>query len=395
MKIGLVSSHSFFRPGGVKSHILALQREFKKKGHYVKVIVPRREKLENYGKDIILLGSAFAVPFDGTTADFSYFLNSKAIEKFLKKEKFDILHFHNFNLYSWQILDLSRSTNILTFHACTTLKKIYASPWIKFFFPVINFLKKGESKTLREVIKENSSKMHGLIGVAPFNVELIKSLGYKGPSAVIPNGIDLSKFNPSAPKIQRFLDGKINILFVGRIEERKGLIYLLRAYNILKKKWPNVRLIVVGRGELKQECEEYVAKNKLQDVIFEGEIQGSQIPSYYTTADIYCAPSIFGESFGIVLLESMASGTPVVAFGNEGYKRVLTGMGARFLAKPRDYKMLAKKLEILIKGERVRKNMKVWGIKEAKKYSWGKIADRVLKFYELCTKERKEKTKLS
>ena len=118
MKIALISLHSFLKPGGVKSHILGLNKEFKKRGLKTKIIVPRRSFKENYGKEVILLGVSFPLPFGGGISDFSVHFNPVTIEEILEKEKFDVLHFHNFGFpSSFQILEKSKSLNILTFHS--------------------------------------------------------------------------------------------------------------------------------------------------------------------------------------------------------------------------------------------------------------------------------------
>ncbi|MDP1538707.1 MAG: glycosyltransferase family 4 protein [bacterium] len=389
MKIGLISFHSFLQPGGVKRHILGLHQEFKKRrqpplhppakggllGIQSKIIAPRRSQSENYGKEVILLGTSFPLGASGTQGDFCINFNPFAIKKVLEKEKFDVLHFHNCGFPSTlQILEWSKALNVLTFHA--NLEK---SSFLKSFPGFVYIF----SKLVQW-------KIDGIIGVAPLNLKTFKY--YKGPKTVIPNGIDLNEFNPKVPKIKKYLDGKINILFLGRIEERKGLIYLLRALKILNKKFPNLRLIVVGEGPLKPECQEWAKKNKLQNVVFEKPISQKEVPSYYKTADIYCSPAIYGESFGIVLIEAMAVGTSVVAFANKGYKGVLEkGKGVKFLAKPRDYKTLAQKLEILIKSGKLRKEMGEWGLREAQKYSWPRIADQVLAFYDFCRKNKENK----
>jgi len=380
MKIALISFHSFFQPGGVKRHVLGLAKELKKRKITVKIIAPRRSFKENYGKDVILLGTSFPLPFSGGVSDLGINFNPLAIEDVLKEEKFNVLHFHNFGFPSTlQILaslSASNTLNILTCHF-----NIKGSKFLK-RFPVLLYLLK----------KICQWKIDGVIGVAPLNLEPFRK--YKGPKIVIPNGIDLEVFNPKVPQIKKFNKDRVNILFLGRIEKRKGLIYLLKAYKILEKKlgggWvsSNLRLIIVGEGPLKNDLENWVKLNKLKNVIFEGKVPEDKVASYYKSCDIYCSPAIFGESFGLVLVEAMACGKPVVAFTNEGYKGVLTGKGARFLAKPRDYKILAEKLEILIKNKRLREEMGKWGIKEAKKYSWPKIAGRVLDFYELCRKNK-------
>ena len=375
MKIGLISFHSFLQPGGVKRHILGLHQEFKKRGIQSKIIAPRRSQSENYGKEVILLGTSFPWSATGTQGDFCINFNPFAIKKVLEKEEFDVLHFHNCGFPSTlQILEWSKALNILTFHA--NLEKSSFVKSFPGFFYLFNKLVQW--------------KIDGVIGVAPLNLKTFKY--YKGPKTVIPNGIDLKEFNPGVAKIKKYSDGKLNILFLGRIEERKGLIYLLKALKILNKKYENLRLIVVGEGPLKEDYQKWIERNKLENVVFEKAISQKEVPSYYKTADIYCTPAIYGESFGIVLIEAMAMGTPVVAFANKGYKGVLEkGKGGRFLAKPRDYKTLAKKLEVLIRNPELRRETGEWGKKESQKYSWPKIVDQVLSFYDFCQTNKANK----
>lgn len=372
MRIGLISFHSFYQPGGVKRHVLGLHKEFKRRGIYSKIIAPRRKWSEDYGKDVILLGTSFPLSFSGSQADFDINFNPLAIERVLKKEKFDVLHFHNFGFPSaYQILEKSEALNILTFHANISGSKFFKR------FPSLLYVFNRLAQW----------KIDGVIGVAPLNIKVFKK--YTGPKAVITNGIDLDEFNLKVPKLEKFTNDKINILFVGRIEERKGLIYLLKAYKILSKKFSHLRLYVVGEGELKEKCQDYIRKNNLKEIYFEGQIIGKKLVSYYRSCDIFVSPAIFGESFGLVLLEAMACGAPVVAFANEGYKAFLKDKrGGKFLAQNRSYQDLAKKIEILIKNKKLRKEMSKWGIEEAQNYSWSKIADRVLDFYQLCLKER-------
>jgi len=373
MRVALITSHSFLRPGGVKKHILGLKEEFKKRGIYSKIIAPRREKSENYGEDIILLGTAFPLIIGGTQGDLVINFNPLAVDKILKKEKFDVLHFHNFTFAStWQILEKSKALNILTVHANPEGSK---------------FLRDSGFLSLwRKII---GWKIDGLIGVAPLCLKGFES--FQGPKAVIPNGIDLDEFNPRAKKIKRFIDGKINLLFIGRLEERKGLIYLLRAYQILEKEFKNLRLIVIGEGPLKRECESFVREQGLKEIYFEGEKTDRELASYYNSSDIFVSPAIFGESFGIVFLEAMACGKPVVGFANEGYKEFLKDKKGGILAKNRDAEDLAKKIAILIKDQKLRKKMGEAGLKEVRKYSWQKVAQRVLDFYQLCLEKKKQK----
>jgi phosphatidylinositol alpha-mannosyltransferase len=354
---------------------MGLAAEFKKRGIEIKIIVPKREKNEKYGKDVILLGSSLPVNFAGTQGDLFLNLDFAKMSRVLEKEKFDVLHFHNFGFPSaFEVLEKSDAVNVLTFHA--NLEK-------NDFLENVPGLMYAFNKLIQR-------KMMGVIGVAPFNLDAFKY--YDGLKAVIPNGIDLDEFKPMKSRYTQFNDGKVNIFFLGRIEERKGLMYLLKAYKILDRKYKDkIRLIVGGEGPLKKECEEFVSENNLSNVVFVGPVIEKDAPDYYRACDIYCSPAIYGESFGIVLIEAMATGKPVVAYANKGYKRVSeVGKGKRFSVKPKDIKNLALRLEELIKSKKLREEMGEWGLKESKNYAWSKIADQVLAFYKECEK-RKEK----
>lgn len=382
MKVALISFHSFVQPGGVKRHVLGLYKEYKKRGIETKIIVPRRKWKENYGKDVILLGTSLPINFVGSQSDFDINFNPISIEKTLRKEKFDVLHFHNFGFPSaLQILASSAtadSLKVLTLHSDTE-----GSDFFKTFPGFIYFFK-----------KICQWKINGVIGVAPMHLMVFR--GFRGPRTLIPNGIDLDEFNTEALPLKKFpKDGKINILFVGRIEERKGLIYLLKAYNILQKRYSNLRLIVVGDGPLKNDCENYVKENKLMEVYFEGRV-GKELPSYYKSADIFVSPAIFGESFGLVLLEAMACGVPVVAFANSGYRDLLgRSKVGKFLVRPKNYQRLASTIGLLVENPSLRKNAGEWGIEFAKKYSWEEIAGRVLDFYQSCKRNEERKPRNS
>lgn len=377
MKIFFVSAHSFFYPGGVQVHTLNLKKELENLGHQVKIIAPReifskKKKI----KDITLFGNSIAAVGNASKINLSLEFNPFSIKNFLKKEKPDILHFQNFGVFlPLQFLKVSEKVkkdfphlNILTLHSfwegSKTLKKI------GFFANFFN--------------KKILPKFDAVIGVSKVIFEQIQ---YDGLSAIIPNGVDIDVFHPQGDIISKFNDDKINILFLGRIEERKGLIYLLKAFCFLKKKYKKIRLIIVGDGYQKKKMEDFVFKEKINDVFFEGEVFDEKVISdYYRTADICCFPSIFGESFGMVLIEAMACGKPIVAFANKGYLQVIKGKGERFLAKPRDTKGLVEKLEILIKNEKMREEMGKWGRKEAENYSWKMVAQKTLNFYDKLIK---------
>lgn len=377
MKVALISIHPFTEEGGVKTHILNLYEEFKRKGAETKILVPRAKIFEKYKlEDIVLLGTSLKIEFGAGISDLIFNFTPFSIERVLFREKFEILHFHNFSFPgSPQILlsPLSFSTkNILTFHSNVERSKFLTK--YPFFIDLLNYF--------------CNLRIHGLILVSKVLLKFFEK--YKGPIKIIPNGISLEKFNPKIPPLKKFSDSMFNILFVGRIEERKGLLYLLRAFKILKRKYKNLRLIVVGDGPDKKISEDFVKRERLKDVFFEGEISVEKVPFYYASCDIFCAPSIFGESFGIILLEAMACQKPVVCFDIDAFLEVTKGGKGVLLAKNKNFFDLAKKIEVLILNKNLRKKLAIEGRNLAKEYSWEKIAKEVLSFYQEVKKYQKK-----
>src|SRR5262249_19813826 len=174
------------------------------------------------------------------------------------------------------------------------------------------------------------------------------------PMRVIPNGIDLDVYRPGLAPIRHLRDENVNILFVGRLEKRKGLGDLLRAYRGMSRGLPNPRLIIVGDGPLHGRVESYVARHRLHNVILAGYVPESVKPRYYNSADIFCAPATGAESFGIVLLEALASGLPVVATEVPGYMSVLEPGRDSITVPPKNWRELAASLVILARDPELR-----------------------------------------
>jgi phosphatidylinositol alpha-mannosyltransferase len=232
---------------------------------------------------------------------------------------------------------------------------------------------------MRPFVMRWFKKLDGKIAVSEPALKFI-SKHFPGDYQIIPNGIDLEHFSAAVPLIERFCDGKLNILFVGRPEKRKGLRHLLGAYKEVKRELPNTRLIVVGPGT-RQEYEGLVQKAKLEDVVFIGYVSYEDLPRYYKTADIFCAPATGEESFGIVLLEAMAAATPIVASAIEGYASVMSHGGEGLLVPPQDERALATAIIRLLDDKSQRHEMGARGRLKVEEYSWPKVAQRVLNLY--------------
>jgi len=203
---------------------------------------------------------------------------------------------------------------------------------------------------------------------------------FPGDYRIIPNGIDVEHFSAEVSPIEGLCDGKLNILFVGRLEKRKGLRYLLGAYKEVTREIPNSRLIVVGPGA-RQEYENLISRASLEDVVFTGYVSNEELPRYYKTADLFCAPATGGESFGIVLLEAMAAAKPIVASHIDGYASVMSHGVEGLLVPPKDEQALASAIIHLLGDISIRQEMGSRGRQKVEHYKWQNIARRVVEYY--------------
>ena len=173
------------------------------------------------------------------------------------------------------------------------------------------------------------------------------------------------------------------------MEKRKGLNYLLEAYRTVKKEVPNCRLIVVGPGtRLRRKYEKKVARENIKDVTFVGQVSHDDLPRYYQTADIFCAPATSCESFGIILLEAMALGKPVIASNIEGYASVLTHGEEGLLSPPKNADGLTKSLMTLLTDAGLRRQMGQKGQVTAANFGWQHVSRRIFDYYQKVLSER-------
>ena len=367
MKIALVSPYDFAYPGGVVNHISALEHHFTKMGHQVKVIAPASKTIPSFGDRFIPIGKPRPIPASGSICRVTISLRlASRIKEVLAQEKFDIIHLHEpfMPMLCSAVLRFSDTANIGTFHAC------HGSPGYNFGWPIS-----------RLMLKRRRRKLDGKIAVSKPAMDFASKY-VPGYYNIIPNGIDLEHFSPDVSPIERYCDGKINILFVGRLEKRKGLPHLLKAYQRVKQEVSNCRLIAVGPGtRLRKKYEKQVRRSGLEDVVFAGYVSYDELPRYYKTAQVFCSPATGRESFGIVLLEAMAVGKPVVASNIEGYASVITHGVDGLLVSPKDEEGLAQALISLMTNESYQQRMGASGILKAKEYSWEHISQRVLSYY--------------
>jgi phosphatidylinositol alpha-mannosyltransferase len=367
MKIGLVCPYNIDRNGGVLEVILALKDGLEMRGHKVKIITPypRNHELEPQ-PDVIFAGTSTdfrTLSFTHTTSQVSSTADGEKIDAMLAEEKFDILHFHEpwMPLLSRQLLQRSSSVNIGTFHA-----KVPEA-----------MMSRTIIKAVTPYLKSVMKYLHELTAVSAAAAEYAAGLTDQ-PITIIPNGIDLVKYKGAHPSKVK---PPVNILFIGRLERRKGVQYLLRAYSQLAQTNPDLKLIIAGDGPERERLELMVEDLELPNVSFLGFVSEELKLQLLAEATVFCSPAVFGESFGIVLLEAMATGSVCVAGNNSGYVEVLQDMGAISIVNPHDTEEFARRLDVLLHQPELRAVWQKWAKDYVKDFNYPGIVARYEEFY--------------
>jgi phosphatidylinositol alpha-mannosyltransferase len=313
------------------------------------------------------MGSSTEVntPFH-TKADINIARDIEAIDRLFAEEKFDILHVHEpgIPLLAAQLLSRSTAKNVATMHASLPEGMISKSfeklmkPFAKYIEPKLHLV-----SAVSEVAKNIS------LGYAP-NLDI----------TVIPNGIRLSDYahlGPSARKNKRQ-----TVLYIGRLERRKGVTYLLDAFAGLQAEHPNTELIIAGDGRHHARLEQKAEKLNLKHVRFLGFVSETKKKQLLADADIYCSPAIYGESFGIVLLEAMAAGCVTIAGNNPGYASVMTDRGRISLVNPQDSSSFTERLELLLYDQAMRDLWLNWAKEHVQQYDFNQVVTQYEALYQ-------------
>jgi phosphatidyl-myo-inositol alpha-mannosyltransferase len=386
MKIALISPYDFPYPGGVTEHIIALAKGARQRGHEVHILAAcSGYQGETYPYTKAVTHRVMSIPIAGAVARVGLSpLGYARVKRILQYEAFDVIHLHEplTPSITWWVLlhapKLPKTVTIGTFHAYHERPNwLYAQS--------------------RPIFGKLFSRLDSLITVSGAAYNFAYRM-FPGDYRIIPNGIDLDRFGQekhsptcSCPSDQQH---PLTILFVGRLDKRKGFLNLLEAFVKLKPDYPHLRLRMVGpfarkEGELYQKIAQ---AQHVTDIEFVGYVSPDRLPDFYHQADIFCAPSIGFESFGIVLLEAMAAGLPIVASNIAGYRSLLTDGQEGLLTPPGQPDILAGALRQLIDSPQRRQEMGQWGRLKAAEYSWDHIVDKILDVY-WDTIERKKKAR--
>ena len=365
-KIALVSAYDFASRGGVQTHVRELAGQLRAWGHDVRIVAPCSDagKVEDEG--FIPMGKPFPLPSRGSVGriSVSVWLRGK-IKEMLDEEQFDIIHMHEpFSSYVCVgMLSQSNAVNIATFHA----------------YPGSRVYDVGGARIAQPYFK----KLHGCIAVSQPAKESISNY-FESDYEIIPNGVRIDQYRDGVEPFSHLQDGMINVLFLGRADKRKGLKYLLLAYSELKWDWPNLRLVVLGPDNPNAECQRIIAERNLEDVVFVGAVSDEDKFRYLKTADVYCSPATGGESFGIVLVEAMAAGLPIVTSEIPGYMTVVRNGIEAMTFPPKDVEALAGALAKVLEDADLKRQLAENALRRADEFRWERVARRVLDYYILC-----------
>ena len=377
LKIGLVFDDSLDTNDGVQQYVRAIGRYMMRQGHEVRFLVG---ETHSAGPDIQphvrSLSRNVSVRGNQNKMFLPVFARSKHIQAVLDQEQFDVLHvmtpFHP--VMAQRVVN--RSPNI----AKVSQFHMVGSTW---------FINLG-AKLLALIQRRALRSFDVYLGVSQAAKEYAKA--YFGLSLTVsPNPVDIAPFRRG--KDQSFLRGKTaTIVFLGRLVERKGAWHLLAAIRLLHQQGAleGVRVNICGDGEQRQELEDFVITHNLGNVVFfHGYLQESEKADYLASADIAVYPSVGGEAFGIVLVEAMATGRPVVIGGdNAGYRTVL-GEYSELLFQPNDHQGLANKIMHFLHDQKARTQALAWQNEAVKQYDLAVVGKSVEKHYYQAIKHRR------
>ena len=363
MKVGLVCPYTWDVPGGVQAHVRDLADSLIERGHEVSVLTPVDEpdeaELPSY---VVAAGRAVPVPYNGSVARLAFGpLTLKRTRRWLREGGFDVLHIHEPTVPSLSMLACFAASGpmVATFHTATTRSRAL--------------------QVFGSVLQPGLEKITGRIAVSSAARRVVvEHLG--GDAVLIPNGVSVQRFAGAQP-----LPGQPDVptvAFLGRIDEaRKGLAVLLEALSELVELVPDVRLLVAGPGDV-DEVREAIPVSLRQHVELLGLVSDEDKARVYASGDVYCAPNTHGESFGIVLIESMATGTPVVASDLEAFRRVLEDGASGVLVPVGDPASLAAALADLLRDPDRRALLAEAGRRTVQQYDWSTVTARIVEVYE-------------
>ncbi|MFF7214163.1 glycosyltransferase family 4 protein [Streptomyces sp. NPDC008238] len=372
MRIGIVSPYSWDVPGGVQFHIRDLAEHLIALGHEVSVLAPADDDtpLPPY---VVSSGRAVPVPYNGSVARLNFgFLSAARVRRWLHEGAFDVIHVHEPSSPSLGLLTCwaAQGPIVATFHTSNPRSRAMIAAY--------------------PILQAALEKISARIAVSEYaRRTLVEHLG--GDAVVIPNGVDVGFFADAEPKTEwqgggdPGAEGERTIGFIGRIDEpRKGLPVLMRALPKILAERPRTRLLVAGRGDEAEAVEDLPVQMR-DRVEFLGMVSDEDKARLLRSVDLYVAPNTGGESFGIILVEAMSAGAPVLASDLDAFRQVLDGGAAGELFPNEDPDALAASAVRLLGDAERRAQLRELGSRHVRRFDWSVVAADILAVYETVT----------
>ncbi len=376
MRVCLVSSA--YRPylSGVGEHVHHLALFLKRAGHEVHVLTanyPARAAAGQPDGDpfaVTRLGRTLVLPAFG--GHFTLPVGAKLaaeVKRFFAANSFDITHCHGIfppEICYWAAC-YSRAPVVVTFHSLVARLPGFVRSGFRAIFPALQ-----RNVRARIAVSEPESRW--------------ARDWFPGDCHVIPNGVDTDRFAPTAVPARPRADGEPTILYVSRLDRRKGIIVLLRAMPRVLAEYPRCRLVVVGSGPLADRSRRLAAELRLTAAVeFVGPVAPAELPGWYTQANIFAAPALGPESMGIILVEALACALPVVASDISGYREVLAGGAAGRLVPAGDPGALAAGILSVLRDSALRDRLRAQARQRSLDFAWPEVTRRVEAVYRQVT----------
>ncbi|MFE1764907.1 glycosyltransferase family 4 protein [Streptomyces angustmyceticus] len=363
MKIGIVCPYAWDVPGGVQFHIRDLADHLIRLGHDVSVLAPADDEtpLPPY---VVSAGRAVPVPYNGSVARLNFgFLSAARVRRWLQHGAFDVIHIHEPASPSLGLLACwaAQGPIVATFHTSNPRSRAMIAAY--------------------PILQPALEKISARIAVSEYaRRTLVEHLG--GDAVVIPNGVDVDFFGTAEPKAE--WQGR-TIGFIGRIDEpRKGLPVLMKALPTILAAVPDARLLVAGRGDEEEAVAALPAELRSR-VEFLGMVSDEDKARLLRSVDVYVAPNTGGESFGIILVEAMSAGAPVLASDLDAFAQVLDQGEAGELFTNEDAEALAAAAVRLLGDPARLAELRERGTRHVRRFDWSTVGADILAVYETVT----------